>query len=260
MRVNRGTNEPKAPASSEEVLERLRKTLATLSPEQRRAAQHMLDSPADVGVTSMRKLAELADVTPNTYVRLAQAIGFDGYEALRELFRRRAREGGAAGGREQWLEKAVAAADAAGLGEGVRAAYENMDRLFGELDYAVLDRIAGEILNARATYVLGLGTLNPAAHVFASLARMGLDSVRATPDGGSLPADDLAHAGKGDVMVAMTFDPYRMDAIRTVEFAKSLGIKVVVLTDSWRCRRSRTRRTRCSCLSIRRAFSPRRWR
>src|SRR5262249_7514883 len=60
--------------------------IARLSPQLRRAARFLAKHPESVAIHSLRGLAAKADVTPATFVRLAQALGFDGFPELkREL-------------------------------------------------------------------------------------------------------------------------------------------------------------------------------
>ena len=54
----------------------------------------------------MRTLAANAEVHPNSFVRLARHLGFDGYESLRERFRDFVRSGfGSYPDRVQWLQE-----------------------------------------------------------------------------------------------------------------------------------------------------------
>ncbi len=73
--------------SPAQVLDRLAESYPDLSPQVRLAARRLLDQPGRVAVLSMRQLAEEAGVKPNTLVRLARAIGFEGYDDLRKPFR-----------------------------------------------------------------------------------------------------------------------------------------------------------------------------
>ena len=77
----------------EPALDRLAESLLEMSPQLRKAAQYVLDNPNDIGVSSIREIAEAAEVTPNTMVRMARAVGFGGYEELRRPFREALRAG-----------------------------------------------------------------------------------------------------------------------------------------------------------------------
>ena len=61
---------------------------------------------------------------------------------------------------------------------------------------------------------------------------MALDTVTAIPMAGSLPADDLARAGKDDVLVAMTFKPFRREVVEAVEAARAQKMQIIAITDS----------------------------
>ena len=66
--------------STEAVLARLTAEWDELTPEAQKAARYVLDNPQDVGVSTVREIAEAANVKPNTVVRMARQAGFEGYE------------------------------------------------------------------------------------------------------------------------------------------------------------------------------------
>ena len=65
------------------VLEGLSDAMESMSPQLQKAAAFVLDHPDDVGFSSVRDLAAAAGVKPNTMVRMARAVGFDGFEDFR---------------------------------------------------------------------------------------------------------------------------------------------------------------------------------
>ena len=54
-----------------QVTDRIEAEFPRLSPQLKRAARYVLDSPDDVALSSMRALATRADVHPSALVRLA---------------------------------------------------------------------------------------------------------------------------------------------------------------------------------------------
>ena len=87
------------------VLETLADTLGDMTPEVRKAASYVLENPNDVSVSSIREIADAANVKPNTFVRMARTVGFDGYEDFREPFRQEIRRGGISfPDRARWLQ------------------------------------------------------------------------------------------------------------------------------------------------------------
>jgi DNA-binding MurR/RpiR family transcriptional regulator len=47
-----------------------------------------------------------------------------------------------------------------------------------------------------------------------------------------LPIDDVAWAGPGDLLVALTFQPYRAETMAAVRLARANGCKILGITDS----------------------------
>ena len=78
----------------------------------------------------------------------------------------------------------------------------------------------------------GIVRPNALANIFAYLAGMALDNIRAIPRDGSLPIDDLAKAGPEDVLLAMTFSPYRSEVVDAVRSAREQKVAVIAVTDS----------------------------
>ncbi|MEP4859016.1 MAG: SIS domain-containing protein, partial [Alphaproteobacteria bacterium] len=91
---------------------------------------------------------------------------------------------------------------------------------------------ADAVIKARTTYVLGVGIANVIAGNFAYLAGMAVGSVVAIPRDGSLPVDGLVRADKNDVLMAMTFKPYRREVVEAVDVAVAHGMKVIGISDS----------------------------
>ena len=78
---------------SSQRLDRLAEELPELTPEARKAATYVLENPLDVGVLTVREIADAANVNPNTVVRMARQIGFAGYDEFRAPFRDAIRNG-----------------------------------------------------------------------------------------------------------------------------------------------------------------------
>ncbi len=217
-----------------EVLRRLLETLPTLSPQLKKAARFVLDHPGEVGVSSISQLAESAGVKPNTLVRMARAVGFEGYDGFRQPFREIIRTGRQDfPDRARWLQS-IARGGRHGelLTEMAGGALSNIEALFKGVTAEAIKAAADRIVAARATYVLGVGIAHSVVRNFAYLAGMALESVTAIPKNGSLPLDDLVRAGPGDLLLAVTFQPYRTEVIQAVEAAREQKVAIIAVTDS----------------------------
>lgn len=223
--------------SSTGLLEDLVSLRPDLTPEMGKAADYLLDNPNEIGVASIRKLAGKADVKPNTLVRLSRALGLDGYEAFRGVFQDEIRRGrDTYPDRARWLQSLAHRGEMGRLyAASAEAAIDNIERLFSGTDHTALIAAARDIVSARRTYVLGVGVNNAIAQTFAYLAGMAIDGVSALPQAGILPVDGLARAGRDDVLIAMTFRPWRTEVIEAVEIARAQGVRIVALSDSLAC-------------------------
>ena len=226
---------PQAPQTAEAVVAALTEAYAGLPPALQAAARHIIDHPREVGVESMRTLAVKTSVHPNAFVRLARLLGFAGYDEMRERFRDFLVAEGLGGFRDRarWLqEMAAKGGSAAILGEMAAAVADNVERGFQKQDVRALERACDRILKARTVYVLGLGAAYNLAHQFWYVARMAFGQVVPIPRHGSQPIDDLAQVGKKDLLIALTFQPYRSETLGAVRVAKRRGAKVIGITDS----------------------------
>ncbi len=219
---------------SREVLERLAGELADLTPEARKAATYVLENPRDVGVSTVREIARSANVKPNTVVRMARQVGFDGYEDFREPFREAIREGAVSfPDRARWLQAVRATGDMGGLyADMVGSALRNIEETFGDIDEATLKSAADTIWNARNVYTLGVGVNNSNARNFTYLASTGMVQFHSIPRAGSNATDDLAWVDQRDVLIAITCKPYRAEVVAAVALAREQGVRVIGISDS----------------------------
>ena len=219
---------------SNSILERLAEELSELTPEARKAATYVLENPRDVGVSTVREIAEAANVKPNTVVRMARQVGFEGYDDFRVPFRDAIREGAADfPDRARWLQDIRKSGDLGELyADMVRATLRNVEETFAAVPTDQLERAAEAIWNSRNVYVLGVGINNSNARNFTYLASTGMVQIHAIPRPGSTPVDDLAWADGRDILIAITCKPYRAEVVEAVSIAREQGMTIVGLSDS----------------------------
>ena len=219
---------------SSAVLDRLTEEWDALTPEAQKAARYVLENPRDVGVSSVREIAEAARVKPNTFVRMARQVGFDGYDDFRAPFREAIRRGTVSfPDRARWLQDIRRTGDLGGLyADLVGAALRNIEESFAGISAERLKAAAEAIWAGRAVYTLGVGVNNSNARNFTYLASTGMKQFHAIPRPGSVATDDLAWADGRDVLIAITCRPYRVEVVEAVRVAREQGITVVAISDS----------------------------
>jgi len=233
MTVPLARTDTPAPASAD-VLETLATGLDGMTPETRKAATYVLENPNDVGVSSIREIADAAGVKPNTLVRMARSAGFEGYEDFRQPFREEIRRGVPSfPDRARWLQSI---AKGGRLGElyadMLAAAIRNVEQSFATISEAQLRAAAEAIWASRRVYVLGVGVNHANAQNFTYLASTGMENFHVIPREGSTAVDNLARSGPGDILIAMTCKPYRREVVEAVAVAREQGVAIVGISDS----------------------------
>ena len=216
------------------VLDRLTEEWDALTPEAQKAARYVLENPTDVGVSTVREIAEAANVKPNTFVRMARQVGFEGYEDFRAPFRQAIRQGSASfPDRARWLQEIGKSGEMGGLyADMIGSAIRNIEETFAGIDENRLRAAAEDIWNCRQIFTLGVGVNNSNARNFTYLASTGMKQFHAIPRSGSTPVDDLAWADEQDVLIAITCHPYRTEVIDAIKLARQQGMTVVGISDS----------------------------
>ena len=219
---------------SSAIFERLTDELEALTPEARKVATYVLENPQDVGVSTVREIAEAAQVKPNSVVRMARQDGFDGYEDFREPFREEIRRGNVSfPDRVRWLQSIRANGELGGLyADMVGAMLSNIEETFGRISEADLKAAAEDIWAARQVFTLGVGVNNANAQNFTYLASTGMSQFHFVPKAGSTALDDLAWANEKDVLIAITCKPYRTEVVEAVKIAREQGVKIIGISDS----------------------------
>lgn len=205
-----------------------------LTPELRKAAAYVLENPNDVGVSSIRELAEAAKVKPNTFVRMARSVGFEGYEDFREPFREEIRQGRASfPDRARWLQSLKRGGKLDSLyADMVQSAIANIEQTFARLSAERLQAAAEAIWQSRQCFTLGVGVNHSVASNFAYLAGTGMVQFHAIPKPGSTPSDDLAWTDERDVLIAITCKPFRREVVDAVQAAREQGVTIIGISDS----------------------------
>lgn len=237
--IQKGTNvhtgdEMNGTDVSSAVLDRLTEEIDQLTPEARKAARYVLENPRDVGVSTVREIADAANVKPNTVVRMARQVGFEGYEDFRAPFREAIRQGEVNfPDRARWLQSIQRSGDLGGLyADVLGAALGNIEETFAGITADALQAAAEDIWNSDSVYTLGVGVNSSNALNFTYLARTGMTQFHAIPRPGSTAIDDLAWATEKDVLIAITCRPYRTEVIEAVKIARDQGMTIIGISDS----------------------------
>jgi DNA-binding MurR/RpiR family transcriptional regulator len=199
------------------------------------AARWALDHPQDVALLTVREQAKRAGVVPATMTRLAQRLGFDGYDAVRDLYAENLRRRASS----VFSPKAEALVARRKLTGEAALAHDLVDTLVHQLaglaGPAALGRLAAavEVLaKASRVFVLGQRSCYPVAFHFAYVFGLAGGAVRLLDGPGGTGSDALRAGRKGDALVAISVKPYTRTTVEITRYAARRGLAVVAITDS----------------------------
>jgi len=195
-------------------------------------AQWTLDNYSEIAFHSVRGLAQLAGVNSNTVIRLAKSLGYAGYDDLRQDVQNTLRQ-----------TDPVSYSDRAGAlhmrpSQDIYADFldsyqKNSSQLFEPASLDIIQASAKTLAQAEQVYTVGVRSCYSVAHYLSYVGSMAFPSFHRAPSEPGAIMDQLSRATSRDVLVAVSFSHYSTEVIRACEIAKSKGMQIIALTDSF---------------------------
>lgn len=205
-----------------------------LTPMLQLAAKYVADHPREIAISSMRQTAKDAGVQPSVMHRLAIQLGFDGYNAFRDVYRNwlANREGSFSARATQLQKRKSNDLREQLITDVLQADIHNMDALLDSQSLAAFKRAHDLLINARSIFVVGLRSMFPAAYYFSYSCGMFLNNTVLLSGVGGGFADSLRRAGQDDVLIVFSCYPYARDAATATRYANARGTKIIAVSDS----------------------------
>ena len=204
---------------------------AELSETLRIAADYIAENQVEIATRSLRSVASASGVSPASYTRLARALGFSDYEALRE----QARSELSKRQQDSFQDKARrlrSDADQPLLPRQVSACIDNIKSLVEDIDPTVLEAVVDRLGTSRKIVLIGALASAGFTDYFAYLAKWFDDRWFVAGRNGSTLGSTLAGVEPEDTVIVISKHPYAHHSVRAAEVAAGCGATVVVLTDS----------------------------
>lgn len=221
---------PQPPPTLDALVDTIRERFPGMSPQFQVGARHLIDYPADVPVQSMRRIAAAAGVQPATLVRLAQSLGYDGWDALRHVFVR--------GLQPPQRRYADQAREAMGRGRArsplsrhVGAQLHNLPLLEAQ-NAGTLGEAARVLARARHVHIAGFRASHAPAHTLHYLYRLFRNTVTLLRGEAGQLEMELRAFEASDAVVIIGFAPYSQEAVRVAQLAHARGCRIVAVCDS----------------------------
>ena len=183
----------------------------------------------------MASIAAQADVQPSTLVRFAQAMGYQGFSEMQEVFRSRLRDRILNYGEriEQLKQHAQQASQPNVIFQGFCDATEkSIAGLREKLSPDALDAAVDMLAKAGTIYLIGLRRSFPIASYMAyTFGKLGIRSILVDAVGG-LAAEQIGFATPQDCVLAISFTPYASETVSLARAAAARKVPVLSVTDS----------------------------
>ncbi len=213
-----------------DIIKVIKERQSSMSKGHRAIASYIIDHYDTAAFITASRLGETVGVSESTVVRFACALGYDGYPELQKKL-------------QEMIRSRLTNVQRMGLGsnmseeELVRWALRNditsLRHIREVLDYGMMEKAADMILQADHVYILGLRSSAPLALFFwyyLNYIRSGTSLVSSSIGGDIF--GQMMHAGKGDLVVAISFPRYSSRTLDGVNFAKKNGATILGITDN----------------------------
>ena len=198
-------------------------------------ATYALQHPDEIAFGTAASIAAHAGVQPSTLVRFSQALGYQGFSDLQDVFRSRLREKVPSYDErlKQLREHGLSASRAALLLDGfAEAAGRSVSDVRMKLDPAALERAVTLLAAAETIYLVGFRRSFPITSYMAyAMGKLGIRHILVDGIAG-LGVEQTSFISARDAMLSVSFTPYSNETVNLTNAARSRGAQIVSLTDS----------------------------
>ncbi|MFK7754833.1 MAG: MurR/RpiR family transcriptional regulator [Sedimentitalea sp.] len=207
-------------------------TLLALSPQLRKAARYVVDHPGEIATRSQRFVAQASDLPAPTFTRLAHAIGYDSYDALRETCRDDVLQN-----RTVLAERAQRLVQADGAQpdfatKHAAATLLNTESFVANLNPSAFEAAAQTLACARRVALIGMMSARPVVDYAMYLANMSLPGWLVLGRGGYGLAGDLAELGATDAAIVFSIEPYATQSVTLARAVARQDVSLIALSDT----------------------------
>ncbi|MER8519690.1 MULTISPECIES: MurR/RpiR family transcriptional regulator [unclassified Mesorhizobium] len=226
-----------APKDYEDLIRVIHDRYDGMSKSYQKIALYLTQNPNDVAVRSVNSIGEGSGVHASSFVRFAQALGYEGFKDLQSLFQKRLST--AAPGfeaRVKALEKELGErTDRSEMGlmhDLVVRDIASLKEMLTDLQPEDLAEAVSLLEKADVIYLMGQLRSAPVVELLRYILTMlGKRCVLLDPGGGL--ATHMARAmRKTDLLFAVSFRFYANEVVNVVEEAVGRGVPIVAISDS----------------------------
>ena len=201
-----------------------------LSGELKRAAKWVRSHPAALGLQSLRQSAYAAGVSPATMSRLARALDFESFEAMRRPTKEAIAQ--SIGEDLRSSDAPTAAGEMSMFSELNQFQMDNLTSVYERNSAAAYAAAADQILKANKVLFLGLRSAFSMAYHLHYTCDWLRDNTAVAADAGGAWPEKVLSLGNQDLLVVVSQAPYTRIVVENAQTAAARGVPVLAITDS----------------------------
>jgi len=194
----------------------------------------MLDEPNETAAKSISEIARENDINISSITRLAQKLGFNGFPSLKSIFRSNLKQRKSFYSEQvnKFLQKGYAHDGKTSLLERViQDEWSNVMLMADSFDDQKFATIIKLMVKAERILILGLRSSYPLAHYLGFYLKMIRDRVTPIGQAGHTLAEDLSVLQPGDLLIAISVNPYTKDTVEACRICKHQTVDIIAITD-----------------------------
>lgn len=207
---------------------RIAENMKNLTPGQQKTARFLLEKTKEAAFLTASQLGEKVGVSESTVIRLASALGFDGYPALRMAVQDLLME------RLTTLERIGEYSEQETVSLLYKAIESDIDSLNGvrsTLDVVAIERLGMEIAKAKSILVVGHRSSRALAYylfhylswLFANVELLDLETA----------VEKVTNADKETLVIGISFPRYTTWTVNILKYAQKRKLKVAAITNDY---------------------------
>ncbi|BEP37632.1 MurR/RpiR family transcriptional regulator [Variovorax sp. V59] len=226
-------------ASAEDFLQAVRAGFEGLSRQLKLIARYVETSRDRLALDGVQETASECGVQPSAVVRFAKHFGFSGFSEMQALFRAGAAQRLAPHrDYQERIRSLVGGAGAAPITpariahEVIGGSIESLQALQAGLPDERFDAAVELMLDAPALWLAASRRAFPVGAYLAYALQHTAKPVHWLHGLGHMQQGELRALAPGDVLVAISFEPYAQETLDVVELALAQGARLLAITDS----------------------------
>ncbi len=216
--------------SLQKLKERIRKQIPNLTESQKVIANYIVENTQKFALSSIREIEEELKTSKSTIVRLAQVLGYDGFQELKNTFLKKIRTDLDPVNRYK-VYLSSTDSESNYLETIAQESLENINSTLQVIDDSQYKKAVKLIEKAEYVYTLGHGISAYLADLTSHLLNSVAIKSTKLRYGGITFAEEIVNISNKDLIIALTFPEYSDETIEACAYANKKGIKIIAITD-----------------------------